>query len=177
MNEKQLETLKRNNKESRDFVRSCFRFALMIILKDEKDKKVTVTRLCQIAGVSRMGFYRNYHTVDDVLDDQIGVFARTLGGRIGTDVYDNWLALFKSAEEHRADLEVIIDAGFGQEILKVFLSMVPEEEESRTLQTIWVTLYHGLLIKWIKEKYPRKAEDMARLAYKYTKDIPLVVAE
>ena len=176
MNQKQLETLQKNNEESRDFVKSCFRFALMIILKDKKDKTLTVTRLCQIAGVSRTAFYRNYRTIDDVLIDELKVFGMTLAGLIGTDVYENWLALFKLVDSKREDLEAVISAGFEHKILDVFMSLLPEKEENRTIQAIWMSLFLSLSIKWIKEGKPKKPEDMARLAYKYTKSIPLVAA-
>lgn len=174
MNKKQLETLIKNNEESRDFVRNCFRFALMILLKEKKGEKITVTKLCEIAGVSRMAFYRNYHDVDDVMVDQIKIFAENVAAEMGTDIYENWLALFSNAQEHREDLEAIVQAGFERKILEVFLSLAPKEEDNRTIQTIWLSLYYSLLIKWIREKKPKKAEDMARVAYTYTKGIPLV---
>ena len=176
MNQKQLETLQKNNEESRDFVKSCFRFALMIILKDKEDKTLTVTRLCQIAGVSRTAFYRNYHTIDDVLIDELKVFGMTLAGLIGTDVYENWLALFKLVDSKREDIEAVIYAGFEYKFLEVFLSLLPAAEDNRTIQTVWLSLFVSLMIKWIKEGTPKKPEDMARLAYKYTKSIPLVAA-
>ena len=103
MNQKQLDTLRKNNEESREFVKSCFRFALMVILKDKSNKSLSVTRLCTIAGVSRMAFYRNYNTLDDVLVDEIRDFATGIAKSIGTDVYDNWLRLFEATEKRRED--------------------------------------------------------------------------
>ena len=177
MNQKQLETLQKNNEESRDFVRSCFRFALMIILKDKQNRKLSVTRLCQIAGVSRTAFYRNYQTIDDVLVDEIKLFALSLAKGIGTDVYNNWLHLFQSVDEKHVDLEAIVEAGFESKILEVFLSLLPKEEENRTLQCLWLSMFYSMMIKWLKEKKPKKAEDMARIAFKYTKNLPLVTVE
>jgi len=174
MNPKQLETLQKNNEESREFVRSCFRFALMIILKDKSDNRLSVSRLCQIAGVSRTAFYRNYETLDDVLEDEIKVFALSLAKQVGIDVYNNWLALFNAVEAKRADLEAVVNAGFESKIHEVFMSLLPKNEENRTVQAIWLSLFYTLMIKWLKEKKPKKPEDMARLAYKYTKNIPLI---
>ena len=176
MNQKQLDILRKNNEESRDFVRSCFRFALMIILKD-KTKKRTITQLCQIAGVSRTAFYRNYQTIDDVLVDEIRLFALSLAKGIGTDIYENWLLLFNAVEEKRSDLEAIVEAGFEAKILEVFYSFLPKEERNRTIQCLWLSMFYGLMIKWLKEKKPAKAEDMARIAFEYTKNIPLVSVE
>ena len=173
MNQKQLETLQKNNAESRDFVKSCFRFALMIILKNKEDKTLTITRLCHIAGVSRTAFYRNYNSVDDVLEDEIKTFWLTLAGQIGTDVYENWLAFFKLVEKKREDLVAVLDAGFEQKFADVYRSLLPENEENRFIQTIWLSCFLSLMVKWIKVPKPKKPEEMARLAYKLTKDIPL----
>lgn len=177
MNERQLETLKKNNEESHDFAKSCFRFALMIILKENSGEKVTVSKLCKIAGVSRTAFYRNYKDVEDVLVDEIREFGVALAGRIGSDLYENWLALFKLADEKRENLKAIIDAGFEYKILEVFLTLLPRDEENRRIQTIWLSVFYSFLISWIKEGKPKKAEDMARVAYKYTQNIPLVAAK
>lgn len=177
MNQKQLDTLRKNNEESREFVKNCFRFALMVILKDKSNKSLSVTRLCTIAGVSRMAFYRNYNTLDDVLVDEIREFATGIAKTIGTDVYDNWLRLFEETEKRREDLEAMIEAGFEHKILEVFLSLAPKDEENRTLQTIWLSLFYTLMVKWLKEKKPKRAEDMARLAFKYTRHLPLVALD
>ena len=75
MNEKQLRTLKRNNEESREFTRNCISAALIVLLNKEKLENITITRLCQVAGVSRMAFYRNYQSIDEVLVDKIELFA------------------------------------------------------------------------------------------------------
>ena len=177
MNQKQLETLRKNNEESREFVKSCFRFAMMIILKDKEDKRPSITRLCQIAGVSRTAFYRNYRCIDDVLVDEIQTFAHSVCNGIGKDVYENWLLLFKAADAKREDLEAIIAAGFETKILDVFMTLLPEEEEMRTLQSLWLSSFYVLMIKWLKEKKPKKPEDMARLAFKYTRHIPIATVD
>lgn len=177
MNQKQLETLRKNNEESREFVKSCFRFALMIILKDKTNRKLSITRLCQIAGVSRTAFYRNYQTIEDVLIDEIKMFALDFVKEIKIDIYENWLSLFKAVEKKKEDFIAIIDAGFESRILDVFLSLLPKDEENRTLQAIWLSLYYTLMIKWLKEGWPKKAEDMARLAFKYTKSMSLATID
>ena len=176
MNQRQLETLRKNNEESRDFVKSCFRFALMIILKDKEDHRITVSRLCKIAGVSRTAFYRNYHDVEDVLIDEIKDFGISLAGHIGSDVYENWLALFQLAETKLDDLKAIVNAGFEYKILEVFLSLIPAEGENNIIQTIWLSTFYSLMISWVREEKPKKAAEMARIAYKYTQGIPLVEA-
>lgn len=177
MNKKQLETLKKNNEETRDFIRSCLSFALMITLKESGPDNISVSQLCNLAGVSRTAFYRNYNSVDEVLEDRIREYAKKLASSMSTDIYNNWLALFKMVEENKLYFQTIIECGFGHKIHDVFISMLPKSEENRTIQFIWVSLFYSMVVKWIKDKKPKRPEEMARLAYKYTKDIPLVSIE
>ena len=173
MNKKQLETLQKNNEETRNFIRSCIVFALMILLKDENIHNITISKLCTVAGVSRTAFYRNYKSIEDVLEDKIKELAMEIAGKIGSDVYNNWLMVFKAVDENRKDLESIVREGYQHKIYDVFMSMLPEGKENRNIQAIWLSLIYTFMVKWIKEGEPKTAEEMARLAYKDTKNIPL----
>lgn len=177
MKQKQLETLKRNNEESREFTRNCIYSALMVFLSKNDLKDISITRLCEVAGVSRAAFYRNYSSIEDVLVDKIAEFGRRVTGKIGPDVYDNWLMLFTEAEKERDLFTVAISLGIQHVLFKTFVSLLPKEEENRTVQAIWISVYYAFLIKRFRDKHAMKAEDEARLAYKYTKNIPLVAIE
>lgn len=174
MNKKQLETLKKNNEESRDFVRSCIKYALIISIKNDKLRDISITKLCNVAGVSRTAFYRNYKCVEDVLEDSIEVIAREINSKISSDIYENWLAVFTVMEKHYSMINSIVEAGFEHKIYDVFMSLLPKSTENRNIQAIWLSLFYTMTVKWFKEKTPKKIEDAARVAYNYTKDIPLL---
>ena len=174
MNKKQLETLKKNNEESRDFVRSCIKYALIISIKEDNLRDISVSKLCTVAGVSRTAFYRNYRCVEDVLEDSVKVMAMEIAGKIGTDVYNNWLAVFTVMDKHYKTIQAIIEAGFEHKIYDVYMSLLPKDEENRSIQAIWLSLFYTMSVKWIKDKYPKKVEEAARHAYNFTKDIPLL---
>lgn len=175
MNQKQLETLKNNNYESRDFVRSCLSFALMIMLKENDG--FTVSKLCSLAGVSRTAFYRNYNCVEDVLVDRLKEISLSIHSQISTDIYNNWVAVFSTVEKHMIQFEVIVQAGFEHKLYDVFMSLLPKDEENKNIQSVWLSLFYTYIVRWVKERKPKKVEDIARLAYKYTKNIPLVNIE
>ena len=177
MNEKQLSVLKKNNEESREFTRSCISAALLVLLNKEKLENISVTHLCEVAGVSRMAFYRNYKSIDEVLVDKIKELAQKLASQIGTDVYENWLMIFKEAQKEKEIFDILLKLGFEHKVFDVFMSYLPKKEENRTVQAIWLSLYYSLTVKWLKEGWPKKAEDAARIAFKYTKNIPLIETE
>ena len=173
MNQNQLEVLRKNNESTRDFVRSCLRLALMVLLKGNDGEKITVSKLCKIAGVSRMAFYCNYDSIDDVLTDQIASFVSTYLERMHSNVYENWVAFFALVEEEKDDLLAMLQAGFESKILEVFLSKADAKGEEKINQLIWLSLSHSLMVYWLKEGRPQTGEEMARLALKQTRGIPL----
>lgn len=174
MNQKQLNTLKKNNEESREFTRNCISAALIVLLNKEKLENISITRLCQVAGVSRMAFYRNYTSIDEVLVDKIKEYAMRLASQVGTDVYENWVLVFKETEKDRQMFEILIKLGIEHKVHDVFISLLPKNEENRTVQALWLSMFATLAFKWIKEGKPKKIEDAARIAYKYTKNVPLI---
>ena len=174
MNEKQLNTLKKNNEESREFTRNCISAALIVLLNKQKLENITITKLCEVAGVSRVAFYRNYKSIDEVLVDKIVIFAKRLASQIGTDVYNNWLMIFKETDKEKELFDILIKLGVEHKVLDVFMSLLPKNEENRSVQTIWLATFYAFIIRRIKEGKPKKADDAARIAYKYTKNIPLL---
>ena len=173
MNQNQLEVLRKNNESTHDFVRSCLRLALMVLLKGNDGEKITVSKLCKIAGVSRMAFYCNYDSIDDVLTDQIASFVSTYLERMDSNVYENWVTFFALVEEEKDDLLAMLQAGFESKILEVFLSKADAKGEEKINQLIWLSLSHSLMVYWLKEGRPQTGEEMARLALKQTRGIPL----
>jgi AcrR family transcriptional regulator len=65
------EALRMSNAESKALTRSCVRKAMAALMQTKDYDKITVTEIIEKAGISRAGFYRNYHGKDDVLQDMI----------------------------------------------------------------------------------------------------------
>ena len=177
MNQKQKDALIKSNEESHEFTRNCIYTALMALLSKGKPADITVSRLCEVAGVSRVAFYHNYKDIKDIFVDKLLEFAHRFSGKIGQDVWNNWLTLFEEAEKEKDVFVAMIALGVEHTLYDVFISLLPKTEEDFTVQTIWVSLYYSFLIKRFKAKKKMKIEDEARLAYKYTKNIPLVEIE
>lgn len=68
-NLKKNEVLKMSNMESNLFTKDCIRTALLALMADQIFDNITVTAIINKAGVSRGGFYRNYKTKEDVLQE------------------------------------------------------------------------------------------------------------
>ena len=51
--------------------RECMVTALMKLLKKKKISNISITELCQCAGVSRMTYYRNYSSKEEILTSHL----------------------------------------------------------------------------------------------------------
>ena len=63
------ESLKMSNMESNLFTKECICTALLSLMATETFDHITVTAIIKRAGVSRGGFYRNYKSKEDVLEE------------------------------------------------------------------------------------------------------------
>ena len=60
------DALKRRNSELKQLTRECLTEALFSLMKEYDFEQITVTRLCEKAGVSRNTFYKTFGSVRDV---------------------------------------------------------------------------------------------------------------
>jgi AcrR family transcriptional regulator len=66
---KKKEALRLSNAESKALTRECIRTALLMLLGEKCYEDITTTEIIKKSGVSRAGFYRNYHSKLDVIQD------------------------------------------------------------------------------------------------------------
>ena len=53
------------------FAKECIVSALLQLIEKKPLSTITISELCQKAGVSRMTFYRNYGSKEDVFDKNL----------------------------------------------------------------------------------------------------------
>ena len=93
---------------------------------------------------TKIGFSQDI--LDGVLVDKIELFARRLASQISTDVYNNWLMIFKETEKDREIFEILVRLGFEHKIHEVFVSLLPKNEENRTVQSIWLAIFYAFIV-------------------------------
>ena len=71
--------LKERKNKNNLFVRSCITEALIELLKKKNFEDISITDIINKAGVSRMGFYRNFATKENVVESYIfDIFVETI---------------------------------------------------------------------------------------------------
>lgn len=59
--------MKNINKESITLVKKCIVDALLLLMNEKEFDDISITEICNKAGVSRMTYYRNYYTKKDII--------------------------------------------------------------------------------------------------------------
>ena len=80
---KNLTGIKKYNYELNKAIKESLIDALYLLLKNKSNKKITVTELCKKAGVSRVAFYNNFKTIDEVVNLTFYVKSHTMLQIIG----------------------------------------------------------------------------------------------
>ena len=64
-----IDQLRLSNEESRTLSRESMRTALMKLMADKSLEKISINEIVNLAGVSRMAFYRNYGTKETLAEE------------------------------------------------------------------------------------------------------------
>lgn len=54
-------------KESTTLIKKCIVDALLLLMNEKEFDNISITEICNKAGVSRMAYYRNYYTKKDII--------------------------------------------------------------------------------------------------------------
>lgn len=119
------EILKMSNIESNLFTKECICTALLSLMATETFDHITVTSIINRAGVSRGGFYRNYKSKEDVLEEICEeLFQYILDFITEHNLYDNpkkWYEdLFRSIAENAEIFQLLIKAQVPRNIVLKF---------------------------------------------------------
>ena len=107
--------------------RSCITAALIRLASDRPLSAITVTELCAEAGVSRMTFYRNFQSKEEVFEKHLAALASEYAAISAPllEAGEKWfspghLALaFTFFKDHSEFMESIFKCGFTHQLLDV----------------------------------------------------------
>lgn len=130
--------------------KECIVTALMQLSYKKEFSTITVSELTERAGVSRMTFYRNYHSKEEVFRIYLDELVEKFRNDIYTDkkptahgVYENILLCCRYIENYQDFISCLLHIGQGHLLLTALSSFLlstyyKEEEDS-------IELYYSLL--------------------------------
>ena len=160
--------------ESNRLAKECIVTALIELMKLQEYDSITITDITRKAGVSRMAYYRNYTSKEDILNKYMEEVAISIHERISKvyskdDVYDYYAALFARLGEYR-DLGITAyRAHLGELILenitKNMALTFPAQAgiESKYRHVYLAGAFYNVFIEWLKSGRQESCEEMARI--------------
>lgn len=184
MSTKPKENLRKSNQESKKRTRQYIKTALIYLLKEHPYDKISVTAIINRAGVSRAGFYRNYCSKEEVLEDICATIYERLATyymqNLHTTTYDKVLSLFQKLREKSDWLKVI--AIFSAENTQLF-NMVNFIEKMQPLTTReehyrYIAIAHSqraIILDWFQNGMKESPEEMAAIFSNIYRDIKITI--
>ncbi len=162
-----------SGEESNRISKECLRTALIQLLGEKDFQKISVTELVRRAGVSRATFYRNYGSMEALLEeivDQVSLDMRSLLQAIETseDVYQSALHLFRKLRENDSIIRSMVSFRLP---LGAVLSLPPLTERGAPPADVkthyWHLAFEGAvsnIVKgWVVNGMGQSPEEMAEI--------------
>ena len=169
------EVLKMSNIESNLFTKECIRTALLSLMAVKTFEQITVTEVIKKAGVSRGGFYRNYQSKEDVLQEICeDLFKYMLSFVTDHKFYENprqwYIDFFRNIAENQEGYQLLMNAQAPKNVVLKF----DEERILRQLQRDDSVLEHyravalaralpEIILIWVRNGTKETPEEMAEM--------------
>ena len=171
-----------NGSESNRLAKECIVTALVELMKIREYDAITITDIAKKAGVSRMAYYRNYTSKDDILNkyiDEVGESIHKMIAKSNSSSvpYDYFYALFEQLGKY-SDLAIVAyRAHLGELILaalikNMFMTFPPESDSpaQRYSHYFLAGAFYNVFVEWLKgglhEDPAQMAEICAEMAIK-----------
>lgn len=170
--ESRLSGLKKHSEELNRVVIESLQNALFMLMKQKEYSKITITELCQKAGVSRSAFYDNFRTKNDIVKKTADEFnhkiVEVLGSPFRSTTDERWyINLFKFVKENLELIKPMFDAGMQTNYLKLLNAMILHDDQIETdvkyQRLIWIGGMENAIDYWVKNGMIETAEEMGRI--------------
>ena len=165
----------REKSESNKLAKEYIVTALIELMKVHDYHDITITDLTKKAGVSRMAYYRNYTSKEDIINkfiDEVGasIHQKLEILRSNADVYAYYYELFTQLGSYNDLAITAYNAGLGELILsqinKNMALTFPCNGSSaaeRYRHLYMAGAFYNIFINWLKNGQKEPVSDMARL--------------
>ena len=171
------------NAESNELTKEAIYISLIKLMEKQDFDKITITDIAKKAGVSRMAFYRNYESKDDILFNYLDELFEQYYADVSKHHYDFYefaLHFFRYYEENCELVQAIIKANLQIELLKkmnhyqlLIFAMLHDIEievppsKANLAANFFVGGLFNLLTYWIGTGMRESKEEMAKIVIKF----------
>lgn len=165
-----LSGLRRHSEELNKLVIESLQGALLQLVVKMPYDSITVTELCRKAGVSRMAFYGNFNSKDDILQKIVTDLQNELFMRIGSPfrqevTYQWYLDMFRYIAEKVDVLKAFFCAGHQGKYLELVNARILRHKGMQARDSYQRLLWSGGIVNavvyWLSNDMAETPEQMA----------------
>lgn len=157
----------KKNYEEQMVVQEWMTKALVELMKEHSYDSITVKQICEKAGVSRMTYYRNYVSKDDIFSSYSSYLTQLLAEEMRKHsvftAKSYWSLLFSFIYENREFISTLVNSGKGETILDIMNanleSIIGSEHKFAAL--ISAGGFYNMMLNWAKSNFSESPERLA----------------
>ena len=164
--------------EQKAFFHECLCTALITLMAEKPFDKISISALCHKAGVSRMAYYRNYNSKEEILlrhlDECFKGCVAELKQLQPPTIYDVSFKCFTYIEKEPAFFREIVNSEFAPMLMDkiheysrdVMTLLMPDVEVPAYIISHFTGGIYKLVVDWIKNGMDISAKELAELMFR-----------
>ena len=179
MDTNEKEITQKKPRDSRRLTREYIKTAFLYLLKETSYEKVTVTAIINRAGVSRAGFYRNYSSKEEVLNDLSTDIYEQMTGTFLQDLnldnlYERYTLLFERLKDNADWFEILSSLRPYSNLAFNPSAHLKKPTSSLTTEEYYqcIAIFHsqrGIILSWFENGMKETPSEMAAIFLKLYK--------
>lgn len=157
----------RRKNQSNQIVRESLTQALLLLMQSQPFAQINITQIVEKAGVSRVSFYRNFQSKDDVLLSYLNELAGEWWSTFPKDRGDYLLGLLEHCMTIRDTILLLYRQGLAPLLWQNLRELIgPAAETDRALsyqKSGLVGCLFGILSEWVRSGMEDSPETVAQL--------------
>ena len=160
-----------NNQETNLVTKEAIETALLQLLDQQSIETISITELTQYAGVSRMAYYRNYDSIQDIFRNILDRYFNQIlahDSQLLVEEYRSqfWAYLFQFIYDQRETMSLIFKPAHHAMILTYLNQRLqPHHHSAREFYTgrAMIGLFFNVLQEWVAQDFDLSVEELSNL--------------
>lgn len=171
--------MKKEKYKTNIFMKECIAQALSKLIEEKPLPDIKITELARIAGVSRMTYYRNFKSKEEIFSSYFDIILTRYDAAEGYlqpfgIYYDmqHMVHYFQFVLENKEFLYAVVNNGYGNIFLDALTNYIVNKwQKSKSDQTEYYMLcafsgsLYSLYVSWAKNGFQETPEKMAKILY------------
>jgi len=169
------DVLRLSNEQSNKITKESIETALLLLMKENEYRDISISDIVKRAGVSRTAYYRNYRSKEDILNKHLETVVKAITNKMDFTTYSEddfgfWHSIFSQVRNYSDIFLILIRADFEGIILssinKIMLDDIPSDIISTKEKYdiyFWSGAVYNILSEWITSGMRESDEEMAQI--------------